>query len=41
MNKDGGLSVFDMKSKLTKEVLDNTTFVSITLCLIHPTSKEK
>ena len=29
MNKDGGLSVFDVKSKITKEILDNTTFVSI------------
>ena len=28
MNKDGGLSVFDVKSKITKEILDNTTFVS-------------
>ena len=29
MNKDGGLSVFDVKSNTTKEILDNTTFVSI------------
>ena len=40
MNKDGGLSVFDVKSKMTKEVLDNTTFVSIHLHLISCISKK-
>ena len=33
MNKDGGLSVFDVKSNTTKEILDNTTFVSIHMYL--------
>ena len=29
MNKDGGLSAFDVKTRITKEIMDNTTFVSL------------
>lgn len=34
MNKDGGLSFFDVASNKVTEVLDNTTFVSITCQLL-------
>ena len=37
MNKDGGLSFFDVASNKVTEVLDNTTFVSITYCLVSLT----
>ena len=35
MNKDGGLSFFDVASNQVTEVLDNTTFVSIIKFLFH------
>ena len=35
MNKDGGLSFFDVTSNQVTEVLDNTTFVSIIKFLVH------
>ena len=41
MNKDGGLSFFDVATSKVTEVLDNTTFVSINYFILLDKIKEE